>query len=74
MVVTINALILVLSGMLAGDSEGGSGSPSHERLVYLATCLIGHPVEVQVIDGSVFSGIFHATNGDTNFGMLNLFL
>ncbi|KAL1814341.1 polyadenylate-binding protein-interacting protein 4 [Daucus carota subsp. sativus] len=60
----------IVSSMLAGDSEGGSGSPSHERLVYLATCLIGHPVEVQVIDGSVFSGIFHATNGDTNFGII----
>lgn len=63
----IVVLIFVILGFLRGDNAGGSDSPSHERLVYLATCLIGHPVEVQVIDGSVFSGIFHATNAD--FGM-----
>ncbi|KAL0319423.1 UNVERIFIED_CONTAM: Polyadenylate-binding protein-interacting protein 3 [Sesamum angustifolium] len=33
-------------------------SNSHDRLIYATTCLIGHPVEVQVLDGSVFSGIF----------------
>ncbi|WOG99128.1 hypothetical protein DCAR_0518476 [Daucus carota subsp. sativus] len=58
------------SMLVTGKIVSSSGSPSHERLVYLATCLIGHPVEVQVIDGSVFSGIFHATNGDTNFGII----
>lgn len=57
-----------ITGVPTTDNAGGSGSPSHERLVYLATCLIGHPVEVQVIDGSVFSGIFHATNDD--FGII----
>lgn len=25
-------------------------------------------MEIQVIDGSVFSGIFHATNADKDFG------
>lgn len=43
-------------------------SPSHDRLIYLTACLIGHQVEVQVMDGSVFSGIFHATNAE-DFGM-----
>lgn len=47
----------------------GYESPSRERLVYLTTCLIGHQVEVQVLDGSVFSGIFHATNAERDFGM-----
>lgn len=26
-------------------------------------------MEVQVVDGSVFSGIFHATSADKDFGM-----
>ncbi|XP_057797139.1 polyadenylate-binding protein-interacting protein 3-like [Salvia miltiorrhiza] len=43
--------------------------PSRDRLIYLTTCLIGHQVEVQVMDGSVFSGIFHATNAD-DFGIV----
>lgn len=50
--------------------DGGSESPSRERLVYLTTCLIGHHVEVQVLDGSVFSGIFHATNAEKDFGIV----
>ncbi|KAL1551725.1 Polyadenylate-binding protein-interacting protein 3 [Salvia divinorum] len=40
-------------------------SNSCDRLIYLTTCLIGHQVELQVHDGSVFSGIFHAiSEGD----------
>lgn len=49
-------------------NKGGCESVSCERLVYLTTCLIGHHVEVQVLDGSVFSGIFHATNAEKDFG------
>ncbi|KAK4427380.1 PHD finger protein ALFIN-LIKE 5 [Sesamum alatum] len=44
-------------------------SQSRDRLIYATTCLIGHPVEVQVLDGSVFSGIFHATNAE-DFGIV----
>ncbi|KAI3789820.1 hypothetical protein L2E82_02624 [Cichorium intybus] len=51
-------------------TSGGVESPSRDRLVYLTTCLIGHQVEVQVIDGSVFSGIFHATNAEKDFGII----
>lgn len=61
-------LTFVHSGLPAGE-KGGVDGPSRERLVYLTTCLIGHQVEVQVIDGSVFSGIFHATNADSDFGI-----
>ncbi|KAL1559158.1 Polyadenylate-binding protein-interacting protein 3, variant 2 [Salvia divinorum] len=43
--------------------------PSRDRLIYLTACLIGHQVEVHVMDGSVFSGIFHATNAD-DFGIV----
>lgn len=50
--------------------EGGCASPSRERLVYLTTCLIGHQVEVHVVDGSAFSGIFHATNAEKDFGIV----
>ncbi|GMH14220.1 hypothetical protein Nepgr_016061 [Nepenthes gracilis] len=47
-----------------------SGSKTRDRLVYLTTCLIGHQVDVQVKNGSVFSGIFHATNADKDFGIV----
>ncbi|KAG8380132.1 hypothetical protein BUALT_Bualt07G0161800 [Buddleja alternifolia] len=52
------------------SGEGGVlESSSRDRLIYLTTCLIGHQVEVQVLDGSVFSGIFHATNAE-DFGVV----
>lgn len=50
--------------------KGGSfESPSRDRLVYLATSFMGQQVEVQVVDGSVYSGIFHTTNSE-DFGMM----
>ncbi|KAG2379988.1 Polyadenylate-binding protein-interacting protein [Vigna angularis] len=53
------------------DSKGvGYGSPSHDRLVYLTSCLIGQHVEVQVKNGSIYSGIFHATNTDKDYGII----
>ncbi|KAL3511640.1 hypothetical protein ACH5RR_024357 [Cinchona calisaya] len=58
------------SHLTSRGKEGGCESPSRERLVYLTTCLIGHQVEVQVLDGSVFSGILHATNADKDFGII----
>lgn len=51
-----------------GSKVGCYESPSHDRLMYLATCLIGHHVQVQVKNGSIYSGIFHATNGEKEFG------
>ncbi|KAL4583661.1 hypothetical protein LXL04_008243 [Taraxacum kok-saghyz] len=57
------------TGLPTGN-KGGVDSPSRERLVYLTTCLIGHQVEVQVTDGSVYSGIFHATNAENDFGLI----
>ncbi|XP_042052385.1 polyadenylate-binding protein-interacting protein 4-like isoform X1 [Salvia splendens] len=44
-------------------------SNSCDRLIYLTTCLIGHQVEVQVHDGSVYSGIFHAIN-EGDYGVI----
>ena len=53
---------------MAGYKIGGNGSPSRDRVVFVTTCFIGHHVEVQVKDGSIYSGIFHAAEKD--FGML----
>ncbi|CAN4086989.1 unnamed protein product [Withania somnifera] len=50
--------------------RGSYESPSHDRLVYISTCLLGQQVEVQIMDGSVFSGTFHATNADKDFGII----
>ncbi|KAI3766413.1 hypothetical protein L2E82_16470 [Cichorium intybus] len=58
------------SGLPTGNKGVGGDSSSRERLVYITTCLIGHQVEVQVTDGSVFTGIFHATNADSDFGII----
>ncbi|KAL5700541.1 Polyadenylate-binding protein-interacting protein 3 [Ranunculus cassubicifolius] len=57
-------------GPRIGNKAGGSESPSRDRLLYMTTCLIGHPVEVQVKNGSTYSGIFHATNADKDFGII----
>nr|XP_027192535.1 polyadenylate-binding protein-interacting protein 3 isoform X2 [Cicer arietinum] len=59
-----------LASSVTGSKGGSYESPSRDRLVYLATCLIGHPVEVQVKNGSIYSGIFHATNTDKDFGII----
>ncbi|CAK9179909.1 unnamed protein product [Ilex paraguariensis] len=66
----VNSNRMTSAGVLTGTKGGGYESPSRERLVYLTTCLIGQNVEVQVIDGSVFSGIFHATNAEKDFGIM----
>lgn len=58
------------AGVTSGSRSAGPESPSRDRLVYLTTCLIGHHVEVQVKNGSVYSGIFHATNADKDFGVV----
>ncbi|KAG4400350.1 hypothetical protein GLYMA_07G036300v4 [Glycine max] len=56
-----------LASVVTGNKGGSYGSPSHDRLVYLKTCLIGQHVEVQVKNGSIYSGIFHATNSGKDF-------
>lgn len=63
----ISSVVLIPSVLGKG---GAYQSLSHDRLVYFTTCLVGHQVEVQVMDGSVFSGILHATNAEKDFGML----
>ncbi|KAK2425135.1 polyadenylate-binding protein-interacting protein [Trifolium repens] len=58
------------SGVVTGIKNGSYESSSHERLVYVTTSLIGQQVEVQVKNGSIYSGIFHATNTDKDFGII----
>lgn len=65
--------MMVGVGALAGGKIGGFENPSRDRLVYITTCLIGHHVEVQVKNGSVYSGIFHATNAEKDMGMFFVF-
>ncbi|XP_004303672.1 PREDICTED: uncharacterized protein LOC101292616 [Fragaria vesca subsp. vesca] len=54
----------------SNSKAGNYESPSRDRLVFLTTCLIGHHVEVQVKNGSIYTGIFHATNADKDFGII----
>ncbi|KAF8401054.1 hypothetical protein HHK36_014357 [Tetracentron sinense] len=61
---------LTNSGVLNGSKVGGYERPSRDRLIYLTTSLIGQHVEVQVKNGSIFSGIFHATNTEKGFGII----
>lgn len=67
--VSFSILTLVRAGVQGGNKGSQYGGLSRERLVYLTACLIGHNVEVQVKDGSLISGIFHATNAGKDFGM-----
>ncbi|CAA0822419.1 Polyadenylate-binding protein-interacting protein 4 [Striga hermonthica] len=57
------------SSRISFGKGGGLESPSGDRLIYLTTCLIGQQVEVHVQDGSVISGLFHATNAE-DFGIV----
>lgn len=58
------------TGAMTGGKVGGYGSPSRDRLVYVTTCLVGHHVEVLVKDGSIYSGIFHATSAEKDVGII----
>ncbi|KAH7656547.1 Protein interacting with poly(A)-binding protein [Dioscorea alata] len=58
------------SGLANGGKGGGAISSSCDRLIYVMACLIGQPVEVHVRNGSVISGIFHASNAAKDFGIV----
>ena len=47
--------------------ESRNGDP--KALLCLTACLIGHPVEVQLKNGSVYSGIFHTANAEKDYGL-----
>ncbi|KAG6606702.1 Polyadenylate-binding protein-interacting protein 4, partial [Cucurbita argyrosperma subsp. sororia] len=54
----------------AGSKDESFGSSSGDRLVYLTTCFVGQHVDVQVKNGSMYSGIFHSTNAEKDFGII----
>ncbi|XP_074592350.1 polyadenylate-binding protein-interacting protein 4-like isoform X2 [Curcuma longa] len=51
----------------ASPNFGKITTPSRDRLIYVLSLLIGRHVEVHVKNGSIISGIFHATNADRDF-------
>ncbi|KAF5727962.1 hypothetical protein HS088_TW21G00102 [Tripterygium wilfordii] len=51
-------------------NRGEEEASLNEALLYVTLCMIGFPVDVQVKDGSVFSGIFHTTSVDKEFGIV----
>jgi small nuclear ribonucleoprotein (snRNP)-like protein len=66
-------LVRSSSGGLSGAENGikiGHASHSKDRLIYVLAQLIGHHVDVHVKNGSIISGIFHATNSDKDFGVV----
>ncbi|KAK9690353.1 hypothetical protein RND81_09G122200 [Saponaria officinalis] len=65
-----NPIGVIGSGITSGSKGAVSEILPRDRLVYMTTCLIGHPLDVQVNNGSIYSGIFHATNADTDFGII----
>ncbi|KAJ0988463.1 hypothetical protein J5N97_006819 [Dioscorea zingiberensis] len=57
-------------GLLNGEKGGDFGCPSHDRLIFVTSCLIGQTVEVHVRNGSIISGIFHTSNAENDFGII----
>lgn len=68
------SLMAIVVGSMANSKAGGNLSPSRDRLVYFSTRLIGHHVEVQVKNGSIYSGIYYAANVDKDMGKFFLLL
>uniref|UniRef100_A0A7N0TW77 Ataxin 2 SM domain-containing protein n=1 Tax=Kalanchoe fedtschenkoi TaxID=63787 RepID=A0A7N0TW77_KALFE len=54
---------------MPGKSLGHS-SAARDRLVFLTSCFIGQRVDVQVKNGSIYTGIFHSTNSEEDFGVI----
>jgi hypothetical protein len=67
-------LLIMFCLCLENGGKLGHTNPSRDRLVYVMTQFIGHHVDVHVKNGSIVSGIFHATNTDKDFGTESLSL
>ncbi|KAF3777029.1 Polyadenylate-binding protein-interacting protein 4 [Nymphaea thermarum] len=52
------------------NKVGGYEGPSRDRILFLTTSLIGQTVEVQVKNGSIFTGVFHATSAEKEIGIV----
>ncbi|CAI5985222.1 unnamed protein product, partial [Closterium sp. NIES-65] len=58
------------NGGSAGDaSVGAARAGGREWMVAVSACLIGHAVEVQLVQGDSYSGIFHAAN-EEDYGVV----
>lgn len=53
-----------------GGKAGTTINPSRDRLIYVISYLLGLRVEVHVRNGSIISGIFHATNAEKDFAIV----
>ncbi|KAJ4975223.1 hypothetical protein NE237_000329 [Protea cynaroides] len=51
------------------DDSAASASVS-DALLFTTMCIIGVPVEVQVKDGSIYSGIFHTASVEKDYGIV----
>ncbi|XP_039125280.1 polyadenylate-binding protein-interacting protein 3-like [Dioscorea cayenensis subsp. rotundata] len=57
-------------GLANGDKGVSFASPSHDRLIFVMTCLIGQTVEVHLRNGSIISGIFYTSDTEKDFGII----
>ncbi|KAI5059890.1 hypothetical protein GOP47_0024310 [Adiantum capillus-veneris] len=53
-----------------GESRDGGQEPLNQHLLYLTACLIGQLVEVQVKNGSIYSGVFHTASAEKDYGVV----
>ncbi|PON65217.1 Ataxin 2, SM domain containing protein [Parasponia andersonii] len=52
------------------SSSSSSSSSTSEDLLYATLCLVGLHVDVQVRDGSVYSGVFHTASLENDFNIV----
>eukprot|EP01018_Ginkgo_biloba_P010447 Gb_36727 [translate_table: standard] len=57
-------------GPVSGSRGGGPDKSMHDRLLFTTMCLIGQTVEVQVKNGSIYSGIFHTACAEKDYGVV----
>ncbi|KAH9322101.1 hypothetical protein KI387_016740 [Taxus chinensis] len=57
-------------GSVSGNRGGEPERTRHDRFVFVTMLLIGQPVEVQVKDGSIYSGIFYTANTGKDYGIM----
>lgn len=55
---------------VVGESRDGGQEPLNQHLIYLTACLIGQLVEVQVKNGSIYSGVFHTASAENDYGVV----
>ncbi|XP_014626343.1 ataxin-2 homolog isoform X1 [Glycine max] len=52
------------------SSSSSSSDSLSEALLFTTMCIVGHPVDVHVKDGSVYSGIFHTASVHADYGIV----